>query len=138
MPRCHCMVDDIYLVLDFIDGTSYRETEWLDREAWFVEFLELIEQFHVRGVSHGDLKSKSNIIVTRDQRPCVIDFGTAFIRKSGFHPINNWLFEYSRRLDLNAWVKHKYHGLYQDVLEQDRKYLNYSSLEKILRRFRPG
>ena len=138
IPKCHGMVDNLYLVLDHVEGTSYRETEWTDREGFFAAFLELIKQFHARGVSHGDLKSKSNIIVTPDQRPCVIDFGTAFVRKEGFNPINNRLFEYSRRLDLNAWVKHKYHGRYEDVAENDRQYLNYGRLERILRSFRPG
>jgi RIO-like serine/threonine protein kinase len=138
IPVCHGMVDGLYLVMDFVEGTSYRETEWSDREAWFAEFLELIQKFHDRGVTHGDLKSKSNIIVTPDQRPCVIDFGTAIIRKDGFHPLNKRIFEYTRRLDLNAFVKHKYHGRYQDVAGEDQKYLNYSWLEKILRRFRPS
>jgi serine/threonine protein kinase len=138
IPKCHGMVDKRYLVLDYIEGTSYRHTEWTDRAAWFAEFLELIQQFHARGVSHGDLKSKSNIIVTPDQMPCVIDFGTAWIRKDGFHPINKSIFEYTRRLDMNAWVKHKYHGRYEDVAEADQKYLNYSWIEKILRKFRPG
>jgi RIO-like serine/threonine protein kinase len=138
IPKCHGMIDNRYLVLDFIEGTSYRETEWTDREGFFAAFLRLIQQFHERGVSHGDLKSKSNIIVTADQRPCIIDFGTAFLKKEGFHPLNNRLFEYSRRLDLNAWAKHKYHGRYEDVAEQDQKYLDYSRLEKVLRRFRPS
>jgi len=138
VPMCHGMVDNLYLVIDHVEGTSYRLTEWTDREGFFVEFLKLIQQFHARGVSHGDLKSKSNIIVTPDQRPCVVDFGTAFVRKDGFNPINNRLFEYSRRLDLNAWAKHKYHGRYEDVAEMDQQYLNYGRLERILRRFRPG
>lgn len=138
VPRCFGMVADLYLVIEHVNGTPYREATWQDRDAWFAGFRNLIEQFHARGVSHGDLKSKSNIIVTTDEQPCVIDFGTTFINKDGFHPFNNRFFEYSRRLDLNAWVKHKYHGRYEDVSAEDQKYLNYSRLEKILRRFRPG
>ena len=137
IPKCYGLVDDRYLVLEFVRGTPYRHTEFTDRTGWFERFLDIIQSFHRRGVSHGDLKSKSNIIVTPDQQPCIIDFGTAFIQKPGFRPINNYLFRYARRLDLNAWVKHKYHGRYQDASEQDRQYLNYSGLEKLLRRFRP-
>lgn len=137
IPHCYGMVDGFYLVLEHVQGMSYRQTEWTDREGFFAAFLDLIMQFHQRGVTHGDLKSKSNIIVTADQRPCVIDFGTAFLKKEGFHPINNRLYEYSRRLDQNAWVKHKYHGRYEDVAGADQQYLNYGRLEKILRSFRP-
>jgi hypothetical protein len=46
------------------------------------------------------------------------------------------MFEYLKRLDLNAWVKHKYHGRYEDVSEQDRSLLNYSLFESLLRKYR--
>ena len=91
---------------------------------------------HARGVSHGDLKSKSNLIVGRDQKPYLIDFGTTFLYKEGFHPVNNRMFEYSKRLDINAWVKHKYHGRYLDASAADQTLLNYSPVERLVRRLR--
>jgi predicted Ser/Thr protein kinase len=134
VPECHGMLDGRYLVIEFIRGTPFRESSWTDRDRWFAEFLEVLRKIHDRGVSHGDLKSKSNIMMTEDGRPCVIDFGTAFLKKPGFHPVNNWLFEYGKRLDLNAWVKHKYHGRYADASEQDRALLNYGRIEALARR----
>ncbi|MEJ2535367.1 MAG: hypothetical protein P8008_07910, partial [Gammaproteobacteria bacterium] len=89
--------------------------------------------FHERGVAHGDLKSKSNLMMTDAGEPCVIDFGTTVLRRDGFHPIRNRLFEYARQLDLNAWVKHKYEGRYEDASETDRALLNYSWIERWLR-----
>ena len=97
VPGCHGLVDGQYLVLEYIHGTRYRHASWTDRNQWFVEFLEVLRSIHTRGVSHGDLKSKANILVTADEKPCVIDFGTAFLLKPGFHPVNNWLFEYGNR-----------------------------------------
>lgn len=135
VPRCHGLVGGHYLVLEYVEGTPYREAIWSDRERWFEEFLELLRSIHARGVSHGDLKSKSNILVTADDRPCVIDFGTAFVRKAGFHPINNWLFEHGRRMDINAYVKHKYHGRYQDIAGEDLELLDYSPIEYWVRKF---
>lgn len=134
VPRCHGLVAGHYLVLEFVPGTPYREAEWADRPRWFAEFLALLQSIHARGVSHGDLKSKSNIIVTADSRPCVIDFGTAFVRKPGFHPVNNWLFEHGRRMDLNAYVKHKYHGRYEDIRGDDLDLLDYSRIEYWVRK----
>jgi serine/threonine protein kinase len=136
VPRCHGLVADRYLVLEFIRGTAYREATWADRERWFAEFLEVLQAIHARGVSHGDLKSKGNIMVTEDEKPCVIDFGTAFVSQPGFHPANNWLFEHGRRMDLNAWVKHKYHGRYADVSDEDRELLDYSFIEYWVRKLR--
>lgn len=134
VPRCHGLVGGHYLVLEFVRGTPYREAEWVDRERWFAEFLALLRAIHARGVSHGDLKSKSNIMMRADGRPCVIDFGTAFVHRPGFHPINNWLFEHGRRMDINAYVKHKYHGRYEDVRGEDLDLLDYSRIEYWVRK----
>ena len=134
VPECYGLLGGRYLVIEFIRSTPYRQANWTDRANWFRDFLEILQSIHERGVSHGDLKSKSNILVTEDEKPCVIDFGTAFRHRSGFHPLNNWFFEYARRLDINAWVKHKYHGHYADASEEDRQLLNYGRIEYIARK----
>lgn len=136
VPACHGFLRGRYLVMEFIDGTAYRHASWQDRDQWFAELLGVIRAFHARGVSHGDLKSKTNMIVGVDQKPYIIDFGTTFLHKDGFHPLNNYLFEYGKRLDINAWVKHKYHGRYKNASEEDRKLLNYSRLEYVVRKLR--
>jgi serine/threonine protein kinase len=134
VPECYGLLGGRYLVIEFIRGTPYRQANWADRANWFRDFLEILQSMHQRGVSHGDLKSKSNILVTGDEKPCVIDFGTAFLHKPGFHPLNNWFFKYGKLLDVNAWVKHKYHGRYADASEEDRQLLNYSRIEYIARK----
>ena len=134
VPECYGLLGGRYLVIEFIRGTPYRQANWTDRANWFRDFLEILQSIHQRGVSHGDLKSKPNILVTEDEKPCVIDFGTAFLHKPGFHPLNNWFFEYGKRLDINAWVKHKYHGRYADAVEEDRQLLNYGRIEYIVRK----
>jgi predicted Ser/Thr protein kinase len=138
VPQCYGLVGGEYLAIEYIRGVPYREAQFRDRDRWFSELLEVIRGFHDRGVNHGDLKSKSNILVTEDERPCVIDFGTAFVRKPGLHPFNNWMFNFGIRLDLNAWVKHKYHGRYEDAKGKDREILRYTWLERLVRRARGG
>ena len=134
VPKCHGLVAGHYLVLEFVHGVPYREAQWTDRNHWFGEFLAVLRSIHARGVSHGDLKSKGNILVTADERPCVIDFGTAFVRKPGFHPVNNRLFEHGRRMDINAYVKHKYHGRYENIAGDDLELLDYSRIEYLVRK----
>ena len=136
VPACYGLLAQRYLLMEFIDGTPFREAEWQDREGWFAGLLAVIRAFHERGVSHGDLKSKANMIAGSDGKPYVIDFGTTFLNKDGFHPINNRLFEYGKRLDINAWVKHKYHGRYKDASKKDRELLECSKLEYVVRRLR--
>ena len=134
VPKCYGLVAGHYLVLEFVHGMPYREAQWTDRDRWFRELLAVLRSIHGRGVSHGDLKSKANILVTADEKPCVIDFGTAFVHKPGFHPVNNWLFEHGRRMDINAYVKHKYHGRYEDISGEDLGLLDYSRIEYLVRR----
>jgi len=136
VPACYGFLARRYLVMEFIDGTPYREATWQERDAWFAGLLSVIRAFHNRGVSHGDLKSKANVMVGVDQKPYVIDFGTTFLHKEGFHPLNNRLFEYGKRLDINAWVKHKYHGRYKDASPEDKELLRYSKLEYVVRKLR--
>jgi predicted Ser/Thr protein kinase len=136
VPRCHGFVADRYLVLERVRGIPYRDASIGDRDAWFARLLSIIRAFHQRGVSHGDLKSKSNLLVTDSGHPCVLDFGTTVLHRDGFHPINNRMFEYLKQLDLNAWVKHKYQGRYEDASEEDRGLLDYSWSESVLRRYR--
>ena len=136
VPECFAYLQDRFLVLEHIRGEPYRDAVLEDRTAWFEALLEIIREFHRRGVAHGDLKSKSNLLNTDAGQPCIIDFGTTVFWKSGFHPINNRMFNYLKKLDLNAWVKHKYHGRYEDVSAEDRELLDYSGLEGVLRRYR--
>ena len=135
VPACYGLIDRRYLLLEYVAGTPYRDARFGDRDRWFARLLEILRTIHGRGVAHGDLKSKGNLLVTPDERPCVIDFGTAFILKPGFHPINNGLFRTGRQLDLNAWVKHKYHGFYRNASDEDRALLDYGWLEMLVRRF---
>lgn len=139
VPASYGFLDQQYLVMEFIDGIAYRQAKWAneeDRTIWFDQLLNIIQTFHARGVSHGDLKSKSNLIAGVDGKPYVIDFGTTFIHKDGFHPVNNHFFEFGKRLDINAWVKHKYRGKYGDASQADRELLDYSVLEYWVRKIR--
>ncbi|MBT8061217.1 MAG: hypothetical protein KJO85_00950, partial [Gammaproteobacteria bacterium] len=115
VPSSYGLVEDRYLVLEFVRGRHYRDAEIPNREAWFDALLETIRACHASGVAHGDLKSKSNLMVRDDGSPCIIDFGTTVVFRDGFHPFNHRMFAYLKQLDLNAWVKHKYRGRYDEA-----------------------
>ncbi len=134
IPQCLGFLEHRYLLLEQVRGQPYRDSEIKDREQFFDHLLKILQAIHARGVAHGDLKSKGNLLVTDQQQPCVIDFGTSFRQKSVFHPINNWFFRTARRLDLNAWVKHKYEGHYSKASAADAELLHYSWLETLVRK----
>ena len=108
IPRCFGFFLNRYLVLEHVDAPTMRDANILDQESFLVEMLDIIKAIHSRGVAHGDLKRKDNILVTRDSKPYLIDFGVSIIRKRGFYPINYFWHRFCHQHDLNAWLKHKY------------------------------
>lgn len=137
VATCLGMPDRDTLVFAFIDGTAYRQASFTDRAKWFDALSVLIDEMHACGVGHGDLKRKENLLAGVDGRPYVLDFGTAWLYKPGWHPLNHWLFGFICKLDNNAVIKHKYHGRYDQVQGADLQALNYTWPERLWRWLRP-
>lgn len=133
-PACLGLYFGQYLVLEWIDGQPL-DASAASESHLFVTLRQTIDQMHAAGVAHGDLKRKNNILVSVEGVPTIIDFGTAVIKKPGFHPINHWLFAFLAQTDRNAWIKHKYKG-YEDIGPDDRAYLKRSWLERALSSWR--
>lgn len=148
---CHGLFDRRWLVLDELAARPFREAMSDDglsdgfsggfsegfSDEFFDGLLQTIRAMHARGVAHGDLKRKSNLLVGDDGRPRIIDLGTAVVRRDRFAPVNHALFRTLAQTDLNAWVKLKYGG-YDGVEEADRGLLRPTWPERIARRFRRG
>jgi len=133
VPRCHGLIEGRWLVLDFIEGQAFREAR--PGPEFFDRLLKTIRAMHERGVAHGDLKRKSNLMADASGHPVLLDFGAATLRRPGRHAVNRRLFDYMCRTDCNAWVKLKYGG-YAGVSEADRALLRRSWLERVLGRVR--
>lgn len=131
IPRCFGLLDDRYLVLEYVPGNSYRKLEHrlVDREGFFTRLLATLNEMHEAGVAHGDLKRKDNILVGPNEDPYVIDFGIAIKTddRRGF------VFNSIRQADRNAWIKHKYQGRMEQLSAEDREIYKPMVLEKVLR-----
>ena len=134
-PRCHGLIDGQWLVMDYVEGPAFRDATLADRDAFFARLLTIIQAMHAAGVAHGDLKRKANLLVSPRQQPVIIDLGTAVLRPASGRGPGQWLFNFMRQTDLNAWVKLKYNG-YQDISMEDRQYLKRSRLERLLSQLR--
>ena len=130
VPPCLGFVSNAYLVLGYISGRPINPGERLPERA-LGQLKETIQHMHGQGVAHGDLKRHANILLTDEDDLVVVDFGTAWLKKSGFHPFNHWVFRFLAQTDLNAWVKHKYLG-YEQVDPIDQTSLRRSRLERML------
>lgn len=136
IPRCHGFFLDRHLVLEHVDAQTMRQTMISDREAFFAEMFAIVTSIHERGVAHGDLKRKDNILVTHDSRPCLIDFGVSVFRKPGFHPFNRFRHNFSHQHDFNAWLKHKYNRDFENMSPEDARYFRPLWIERASRRIK--
>ena len=136
IPVCYGLIDRQYLALEFINGEPIRNKRPINNERYFKSLFEIIEQMHIKGVAHMDLKKKDNLLVTHGDEPCVLDFGAAIIRKNGFHPINHFLYQVAVRFDYNAWIKHKYYLNLDNISDVDGIYYRRTYIEKIAKKIK--
>jgi len=130
LPRCFGLFNGCHLALEYIQGLPLRQAVVPDQHAFYDRLRGILEAMHRRGVAHGDLKSRQNIMMTDSGAPVIVDLGTAVVRKNGWRPFNRWLFNYLCRIDFNGWVKHKY-GSYDNIADHDRHHLRRTRIERI-------
>lgn len=136
-PRCFGMIKQQYLVIEYIPGQAIRQQRPDNESIYFAQLLEDIKQLHTHEVAHMDLKKRDNLMVTLDDRPCIIDFGAAVIYKNGFHPFNHFWFSLARQFDYNAWFVHKYRDKADDQIEVgDYVYYKRTLIEKVSRKLK--
>ncbi len=138
IPKCFGLEDGDRLVLEFIDGQPLKlSTDELDdRDRFFSALLALLQAAHRAGVAHADLKRKENVLVTPDGLPVLIDFGSAITCADGRGGLRRWIFRQACQIDLNAWVKHKYLGRYDQLSHADKLFYNPTAVERAVRPLR--
>lgn len=136
IPYCFGIYDGRYLVLESIQGQTLRNALVLDRASFYRKFFGIIEEMHSRGVTHGDLTRKDNILVDEQERPVLVDFGVSTIYKPGWHPINHLAFRFFSQHDLNAWLKYKYNGRRESMAAEDAPYYRPLLLDEAARRIK--
>ncbi|MEE8060025.1 MAG: hypothetical protein V3T17_19665 [Pseudomonadales bacterium] len=136
IPHCYGFIDDKILVLEYIENDDFCQRVINQSHNFYQQFFLLLHEIHNHGVSHGDLKRKDNILVADNETPYLIDFGTAVISKPGFHPINHFLFNQLKRIDFNAYLKHKYQKNYTNISDEDNEIYRPTIMEGMARSIR--
>jgi predicted Ser/Thr protein kinase len=129
IPHCYGMLDERFLVLEFVAGEGLRAAPMAPaaRERFFAQLLETLRQVHAAGVTHNDLKRKDNVLAAPSGSPVLLDFGLAFFRKGD---ADSWLFRLLKRMDYNSWIKLKYHTAIDDIAPEDLPYYQPTPLER--------
>lgn len=131
VPQCYGMADNQFLVLEYIDGQTMRDHRPGINSGFYEQLFLSIEQMHDRQVAHFDLKRKENLLVNKDNRPVIIDFGVSIYRKGGWHWLNALLFRLAKQFDYNAWIRHKYDRKYAQMNDMDKLFYKKTLIETL-------
>ena len=137
IPKCYGLTENGDLILEYINGETYRDAQYEleGNNQFFNQLLILIQSMHELGVSHGDLKRKDNIFVDVNKKPYLIDFGTAISNQTK-NIAKRMFFQFLKKTDLNAWIKHKYRRNYDNISNEDLKHYSPTTTENIYRSIR--
>jgi predicted Ser/Thr protein kinase len=136
VPEYFGKVDRHAFAMEYIEGTpvaDFQEGE-LDPVV-FPRVQEVIDEIHRRGVSHGDLKRRSNLLVTPDKKVYLIDFAAATIGNRTGRFFSNWLQKKMAEIDDKSLAKIKKFAAPELLTEDDLyKLNNKTGLEKLARK----
>jgi RIO-like serine/threonine protein kinase len=74
---------------------------------FYQHLSKAIEQIHLAGVAHNDLRNPTNTLITPDGNPILVDLVACFIQGHRWNFINQWVFQKFCQVDRSAITKMK-------------------------------
>ena len=138
-PACRVFigrVDKLAFAIEFIEGKPIADFEPGELSLQTLENVQQsIDAIHERGVSHGDLKRRSNLLVTPDEQVYLIDFAAAVVGNRKINFLLNWLQKRMAEIDDKSISKIKKFSAPDQMTPADWDNLNKKTpLEKWARR----
>jgi serine/threonine protein kinase len=100
--------DRCSILMEHIDGIQVVRSDidkgWTD---FFEDLSGLIGEMHALGVAHCDLRSPTNVLITNDMKPALVDFVASFGRGARINFVAALLFRQFVRVDFSAVTKLK-------------------------------
>jgi predicted Ser/Thr protein kinase len=136
VPRYFGRIDRLAFVMEFIEGTPLADFKQGELEPDVFERVQrVIDGIHERGVSHGDLKRRSNLLLTPEGEIYLIDFAAAIIGERTARPVSNWLQKEVAQVDNKSVPRLKKFVAPELLTDNDRYKLdNPTSLERWARK----
>lgn len=110
VPRYVGRVGEHAWALEYLDALPLDHLD-APPAGFFDALRDLFDAVHARGVAYGDANKRSNILVSSDGRPCLVDFQIALRRRDDLPGPLRWiarrLVEYIVRKDVYHLYKHK-------------------------------
>ena len=130
IPECLGRVGDCAFLVERISGTDISNVRRGRLPPRFLDRLEeLVRAMHLRGVIHGDLRQRKNILVSEDGQPWLIDFA------SGLHfPIGSPLLGIASLADRSGVAKLRQKHAPESMTREDLKLIALDRLRPLRRR----
>jgi len=137
VPRLYYVYNRYAFLVESVDGVaaSQMDKNSLD-DDFFVRMNNVLDNIHDKGVTHCDLRSAGNTLITPDHQPWLVDFVASIHQSSRWNIIGRWIFEQFVDADYGAVLKLK-KRLAPDLLsddELDRIEHPHSTVEKVGRK----
>jgi predicted Ser/Thr protein kinase len=136
VPRAYGRPDARSMAMEYLEGTpldTFGKGE-LAPEV-FPRVQQVIDEIHARGVSHCDLKRRSNLLLAPDGKIYLIDFAAAVVGKRPLAPFSNWLQKQMAFVDDKSVPRLKKFVAPELLTDEDRyKLENPTPLEKWARK----
>jgi hypothetical protein len=87
-------------------AASQMKKNTLDN-AFFERMNKVLDDVHEKGVTHCDLRSAGNTLITEDHQPWLVDFVASIHQSSRWNIIGRWIFEQFVDADYGAVLKLK-------------------------------
>jgi len=82
VPQYRGRPDHYSVAMTFVEGKSafftYPDLDTETKEAFIAELEKIAAEMHGRGVVHLDLRHRSNLLITEQGRPVIMDFASGF------------------------------------------------------------
>ena len=133
IPRYFGRIDALAFAMQYVEGKPldlFHAGEV--SETVFARIEAAIDAMHARGVAHGDLKRRSNILVTPDQQIYLIDFAASVVARG---PLSTRLMRALAEVDDKSVPRLKLHVAPETLTDDDRwKLAHPTTLERWARR----
>lgn len=121
VPHVYKMLDEDAFIMDYVEGVNIGTLREVG-ERTVQRLSVLFQELHRRGVAHGDPHA-SNILVTADGAPFLIDFSTALARPESHHGWRERLWQELRRQDDRRLAKMKQRFAPHLLTEEEKQLL---------------
>lgn len=138
-PTFYGAIEGLAIVIEAVPGRSLADFQKGAPlpEDFFDSCRDLVRRFHARGLAHCDLKRASNILVSSEGRPYVVDWAAAILESEfRFFPLNRIFLRFQLDDDL-AVIKIKLKHRPETVSGEEKRCLKHRSVqEKAVRALR--